>query len=220
MTEKIDSNNSEYCNNELSQDESKDLDSCNKTLINDELRSMLLEAADDFDSYALEAVKNGKMSLDEYHQIGGLAMLLSRDKAEESIDGHNPTFAFAFALRAVRACGNEIKLGIKHNDLAHCFNMLRVGNVCLGVAERIEVDQTLTQQKAKKAAHARHSKNDVHKQLVWDYYQQDRHSFMSRDQAAEKIRSKYGIPFTYRTVRKWIDEFHKLQKNYPLHTRV
>ncbi|MGJ0428418.1 hypothetical protein [Methylobacter sp.] len=212
MTEKIDSNDSEYCKNELSQDESKDLNSYNKTPINDELRSMLLKEADDFESYAIEAFKNGKISLDQYHQMSLLAMMCLRGEAEP-IYGQNQ--ALAFALGLTRVCGNEIKLGIEHNDLEFCFDALRTGNVSLGVAKRIEIDQELMKQKAKKAAHARHSQNDAYKQLVWDYYKQDMHLFKSLDQAAEKISSKPNIPFAFRTVRRWIDEFLKLQKKLP-----
>jgi hypothetical protein len=212
MTEKIDSNDSECCKNGLSQDESKDLDSCNKTLINDELRSMLLKEADNFESYAIEAFKNGKISLDQYHQMSLLAMLCLQGEAKPSY-GQNQ--ALAFALGLTRVCGNEIKLGIEHNDLEHCFGALRMGNVSLGVAKRIEIDQELMKKKAKKAAHARHSQNDVYKQLVWDYYKQDMHSFKSLDQAAEKISSRSNIPFAFRTVRRWIDEFLKLQKKLP-----
>jgi hypothetical protein len=174
---------------------------------------MFLKEADSFERYAIEAFKDGKISLDQYHQMSLLAMMYIQGEEEQPEYGQEQ--ALAFALGLTRVCGSVIKRVIDDEDVNYCFYLLGLGNFSLGVARRIEVDQELRKQKAKKAALARHSQNDVFKQLVWDCYRQDMQTFKSLDQAAEKISSKPNIPFAFRTVRKWIDEFHKIQKKLP-----
>ena len=217
MVENQDHNYSEHDKSELDQEESerkpKEIESCKKMLVSDELKALLLKEAEDFESYAIEAFNDGKISRDQYHQMSLLAMMYIHGEAEQPEYGQE--HAFAFALGLTRVCGSVIKRVIDDEDISYCFDLLRLGNLSLGVAKRIEIDQELRKQKAKKAANARHSQNDVYKQLVWDYYRQDMQTFKSLDQAAEKISSKPNVPFAFRTVRKWIDEFHKIQKKLP-----
>lgn len=217
MSEGQDHNHIEHEKSELDQEEfehePKGMESSKKMLISDELKALLLKEAEDFESYAIEAFNDGKISRDQYHQMSLLAMMYIHGEAEQPEYGQE--HALAFALGLTRVCGSVIKRVIDDEDISYCFDLLRLGNVSLGVAKRIEIDQELRKQKAKKAANARHSQNDVYKQLVWDYYRQDMQTFKSLDQAAEKISSKPNIPFAFRTVRKWIDEFHKIQKKLP-----
>lgn len=217
MSEGQDHNYIEYDKSGLDQEESerepKEIELCKKMLISDELKAMLLKEAESFESHAIEAFNNGKISRDQYHQMSLLAMMYIQGEEEQPEYGQEQ--ALAFALGLTRVCGSVLKRVIDDGDISYCFDLLGLGNFSLGVAKRIEIDQELRKQKAKKAAHARHSQNDVFKQLVWDCYRQDMQTFKSLDQAAEKISSKPNIPFAFRTVRKWIDEFHKKQKKLP-----
>ena len=72
MTENEDYNSNEFDNN-VAEIEPKVLESCEKVLLNDELSAKLLKEADDFENYAIEAFKNGTISLDQYHQSKRLA---------------------------------------------------------------------------------------------------------------------------------------------------
>lgn len=219
MTEDQNHNYIEHEKSEFDQEEferePKEIESSKKMLISDELKAMLLKEAESFERYAIEAFKDGKISLDQYHQMSLLAMMYIQGEEEQPEYGQEQ--ALAFALGLTRVCGSVIKRVIHDEDadVNYCFYLLGLGNFSLGVARRIEVDQELRKQRAKKAAFARHSQNDVFKQLVWDCYRQDMQTFKSLDQAAEKISSKPNIPFAFRTVRKWIDEFHKIQKKLP-----
>jgi hypothetical protein len=213
MANELDETKSDYENMHDQEESVKNSKPIKKlSLIDEGLKARFIQQANDFENYAIDAVKEGKISLDNFHQMSLLAMMCINGDAKPEY-GHCQ--ALAFALGFTRACGSLMQQGIMDEDMDICFRLLRMGNVSLGVAKRIEIEQELKKQNAKKAAHVRHSPNLVYKELVWDYYKEGIQTFKSRDQAAEKISSKPNIPFAFRTVRKWIDEFHKAQKNLP-----
>lgn len=207
----IDSYEKESSQEEYEQD-SKALEPCEKILMSNELTYILLKESEDLDGYVIDAVKNGKISHDDYHQMSLLALMYVQGEAKPE---YGRDQELAFALGMVRVCANEIKRGIDSKNINYSVGALRMGNFSLGTARRIEGEKELMRRKAKNAAHTRHSKNDIYKQLVWDYYKQGIHTFKSLDQAAEKISSKPDIPFAFRTVRKWIDEFRNTHKKLP-----
>jgi hypothetical protein len=71
MVDDQDHNYSEHNKSELDQEESerkpKEIDSCKKMLISDELKAMLFKEAEDFESYAIEAFNDGKNLISHLH---------------------------------------------------------------------------------------------------------------------------------------------------------
>jgi hypothetical protein len=177
-----------------------------------EILKYLLDEANILEARAVDAVKNGQISLNDFHHMSLIALEYLHEQVTP-VFGRNQELAFALALG--RVCAEEIRNGVKDNDITYSINALRLGNIGFGIAKRIEVDIHRQKEKARNAANTRHSKTAAHKQMVWDYYQQESHIFKSLDQAAEKISSKKEVPFAFRTVRKWIAEFNQSQKKLP-----
>ena len=65
---------------------------------------------------------------------------------------------------------------------------------------------------ASKKAHILHAENHALKASALDYYADKIDSFNSMDDAAGKIAGKI-VPSAFRTVRKWITDYHKALKD-------
>ncbi len=180
--------------------------------MNGDVSKYLLKEADILEGLAIDAVKEGKISVDEYHQMALVAMLYIREDIFPDYS-HRQELAFAFGM--ARVCAGEIKQGVERGDYEYAIAALRLANISVGVTSRIELDIERQKAKATKAAQARHSGTELYKKIVWNYYKEGMGTFKSYDQAAEKISSRDDVPFAFRTVRKWITEFHKIQKKLP-----
>jgi len=178
----------------------------------DEIEKWLLKHAESLEGHVRDALKNGKIKQDDFDQM----ILVVKRNFDEGVpitrkDRQELAFAFAY----VQVSAEEIRQGVEHGHLAFSIQAVGRGNMGLGIVEQLRVNTIRLSRKAKNAARTRHSKTDVNKQIVWNYYQQELHTFKSYDHAAEKISYKKDVPFAFRTVRKWITEFHKRQKELP-----
>lgn len=213
VAEELDSNHTDSYENERIQEkceqDSQVLEPAKQMAMSNELKAIFLKESEELEGIVIDAAKDGKISIDDYHQMSLLAMMYIHEEIKPE---YGRDQELAFALGMVRACANLIKMGVDSDDINYTVYALKFANLSLGVAKRIDGDKELMRLKAKKAAHTRHSKNHSYKQLVWHYYEQGMNGFNSLDQAAEKISSKSDIPFAFRTVRKWIDEFRNAQK--------
>jgi hypothetical protein len=157
-----------------------------------------------FNTYLFDITVNGDLAVkqmqeefsefDEYEKIpGGIV--------------HPLYIASSYAVQAINAYNSQ-----NPEDIKLAWGYVVEAHYWLGILEGIcslrSATQHLGRKVQDKAASVRHAENRAIKQDVWDYYEKNIDQFKSKDEAAEAI-AKTVAPMSFRTIRSYIDQFHK-----------
>ena len=88
--------------------------------------------------------------------------------------------------------------------LNHAYSVFSFADENVAFREGMECEQ---KERVQKACDARHTENRAMKKNVFEWYGKNKDSFPSKDKAAEEATRL--VPVSFRTARKWIDEYGK-----------